>query len=213
MNIRDFLGRTSLFNAVHSDYSQSVNMLLKTGADVNVADDDGSTLLFQSLSWISTSRLNCYNLLMQEGVKANVTNNHGSSAVTWVLKNQESYTRYRITDDDQNKKEFLMLLLAAGETIDESMVTKVQDYLTPSAENNLKNICREIIRKHLLQLSQVNLFHRVPQLPLPRVMMSYLLHDVTLDHVPDPDEDPVLLDVETIQVHPFAKLFNLCEIM
>ena len=42
------------------------------------------------------------------------------------------------------------------------------------------NICRETISKHLLQMRDVNLFVRVPRLPLPRLMMSYLLYDVKL---------------------------------
>ena len=45
----------------------------------------------------------------------------------------------------------------------------------------LKNLCREVIRKQLLQMSPVNLFVRVPQLGLPAALEKYLLHDVSLD--------------------------------
>ena len=55
------------------------------------------------------------------------------------------------------------------------------DYVKLSAENSLKNICREATRNHLLSIDDVNLFVRVPQLPLPQLMMSFLLYDVTLD--------------------------------
>ena len=50
-------------------------------------------------------------------------------------------------------------------------------------EHSLKNICREAIRSHLLQMSEVNLFVRVPSLPLPKALQSYLLYDQALDDV------------------------------
>ena len=64
----------------------------------------------------------------------------------------------------------------ATEKVDEpKLVNGKPEYLKPSAELCVKNICRETIRKHLLQMSDVNLF------PLPQLMTSYLLYDVTLD--------------------------------
>ena len=90
-----------------------------------------------------------------------------------------------------------MLLLSAGEIVDtdrrmrllrlfnqndDKVPVEASEYLRSSAEISLMNICRETIRKHMLQMSQVNLFVRVPRLPLPRLMTSYLLYDVTLDH-------------------------------
>ena len=45
----------------------------------------------------------------------------------------------------------------------------------------LKNLCREVIRNHLLQMSAVNLFVRVPKLGLPAAVERYLLHDLSLD--------------------------------
>ena len=81
-----------------------------------------------------------------------------------------------------------MLFFAAGETVDESNIREVSEYLSLSAEISLMNICRETIRKHLLPMSDVNLFVRVPRLPLPRLMTSYLLYDVTLDYDEDNNE-------------------------
>ena len=52
---------------------------------------------------------------------------------------------------------------------------------------NLKHLCRETIRKHLLQLDpHENLFHRVPRLGLPALLQRYLLYNQTLD---DDDQD------------------------
>ena len=81
------------------------------------------------------------------------------------------------------------MLFAAGESVDQTKVKKVPHYLKPSAEIYLKNICRETNRKHLLQMNDVNLFVRVPQLGLPHLMTSYLLHDVTLDDEEEDNED------------------------
>ena len=65
--------------------------------------------------------------------------------------------------------------------MDEARVKKVTGYLKQSEGISLLNICRETIRKHLLQMSDVSLIYRVPKLGLPCLMTSYLLHDVTLE--------------------------------
>ena len=65
--------------------------------------------------------------------------------------------------------------------MDENRVIEVPDYLKPSVEIRLMNICREAIRKHLLQMSDVNLFSRIPKLGLPTMLSQYLLYDVFLD--------------------------------
>ena len=45
-------------------------------------------------------------------------------------------------------------------------------------ERCLKHLCRETIREHLLQMSQDNLFVRVPRLGLPKSLTGYLLYNV-----------------------------------
>ena len=45
----------------------------------------------------------------------------------------------------------------------------------------LKHICRRAIREHLLQMSRVNLFIRIPHLGLPASLARYLLYDVSLE--------------------------------
>ena len=75
----------------------------------------------------------------------------------------------------------MMLLFAAGENVDETKVEKVPYYLKQSKDISLINICRETIRKHLLQMSDVNLVHKVLRLSLPSLMTSYLLYDVAVE--------------------------------
>ena len=182
VNIRDNKGSTALFTAVQSVPSKSIELLLKAGADVNSTDTDGTTVLFLSPIWFSVRRLNCYKLLLNAGVKVNVRNNRGLNALTHFLvnlKKDQNYAKCKTTNDDELEKEFVMLLFAGGEIVDESKVKKVPGYLKQSEGISLLNICRETIRKHLLQMSDVSLFYRVPKLGLPRLMTSYLLHDVT----------------------------------
>ena len=182
VNIRDNKGRTALFTAVQAVSSQAIELLLKAGADVNSIDTDGKTVLFLSPIWFSVQRLNVYKLLLAQGVKVNIRNNHGFNALTHFLvdlENDQNYARCKTTNDDELEKEFVMLFFAAGETVDESKV-KAPHYLKLPADMNLMNICRETIRKHLLQMSDVSLIYRVPKLRLPHFMTSFLLYNVTL---------------------------------
>ena len=90
----------------------------------------------------------------------------------------------------------MMLLFAAGETVPKNathVVTEdkiggvntveipgfLQELLKP--ELNLMKICRREIREHLMKLSNVNLFVRIPQLGLPDPVQSFLLYHVSLD--------------------------------
>ena len=184
VNISDRKGRTAVHNAVHFVRSQCLNLLLKAGADVNTTDHEENTLLFLSPIWFSAKRLSCYKLVLHANVKVNVTNNHGFNALTDFLKRLEddqNYAKLKGATDAKLEEEFAKLLFAAGEKVDKSKVRKVPDYLKPSADSSLKNICRKGIRNHLLQINQMNLFQKVALLPLPQLMKSYLLYDVILD--------------------------------
>ena len=59
----------------------------------------------------------------------------------------------------------------------------------PEEEMSLMDLSRQCIRKHLLQMSPVNLFVRVPQLGLPTLLQEYLLFNVALDDDDDDDDD------------------------
>ena len=45
----------------------------------------------------------------------------------------------------------------------------------------LMHICRQTIREHLLQMSRVNLFVRVPHLGLPSLLAEFLLYDLSVE--------------------------------
>ena len=77
----------------------------------------------------------------------------------------------------QRKKELAMLLFAAGEKLNKNK-NSVPDYLEPPNEGiYLKHLCREAIRQHLLELSNINLFFRVAKLGLPPALSKYLLYE------------------------------------
>ena len=174
-----------LFYAVRRGSVQCLDLLLNSGADVNVTDDQGETVLFQGTYFTCNTRLlNGIKKMLQEEIKVNGTSHDGFNALTYFLK-KISERR----EEGNQLEELVMLLFAAGETVDKSKVETVPDYLKPSGEICLKNISRESIRKHLLQLSDVNLFARIPKLELPQLMTSYLLYDVSLDHDEEQSED------------------------
>ena len=57
----------------------------------------------------------------------------------------------------------------------------VRQYLQDDAPTLcLMHICRRTIREHLLQMSRVNLFVRVPHLGLRSLLTDFLLYDVSL---------------------------------
>ena len=106
---------------------------------------------------------------------------------------EQHITRYGINCRDEKT---LRALHAAGEVVEGDYVRTadcnepVPDYVQElnSPEGNLKDMSRRAIRKHLLELSPVNLFCKIPQLELPKLMEDYLLDGVTLD-INDEDEN------------------------
>ena len=86
-----------------------------------------------------------------------------------------------------------MLLYAAGETLDGPTVTGGPGSCVSNIEvpvcfkelrkkMDLKHLCREAIRKHLIDLNpHEHLFGRIPQLGLPLLVTDYMLYDCTLD--------------------------------
>ena len=70
-------------------------------------------------------------------------------------------------------KEVCLLLLAAGEKLDATTQFLIPDYLLfKDMQLNLKHLCREALRNHLLKLDpHTYLFDRVPRLGLPPLAM------------------------------------------
>ena len=130
-------------------------------------------------------------ILLQDGVNVNMpevvcTYSTCSKAVTVNKDGPKVLTKYLKTCGKRAEQKVVMLLYAAGETINKDQV-RVPDYL--QVKTSLKHLCREAIRKHLLQMDpHGNLFHRVPKLEIPLTLHNYLLYDQILDDGDDDDD-------------------------
>ena len=181
VNITDEEGKTALFDGVRKGSVKCIVLLLKAGADVNVTDDEGNTVLHQTMSSLTGIKK-----VLQAGIKINVRNNHGLNALTHLLLNfgknhscgRENFRKMWRT---VRGEKFAKLLFAAGETVDETNVETVPDYLRQPEDMNLMNICRAAIRKHLMQMDHVSLIYKIQRLGLPNLITSYLLYDVKVD--------------------------------
>ena len=184
VNIKSTSYGTALFFGVETGSVECVDLLLKAGADVNVTTDiKGNTVLHQTMRSLKGVKK-----VLQEGIKVNIRNEDGVNALTYLVGDfakDHLFSWEKVVP----KKEFARLLFVAGETTDETRVKEVPEYLRQPEDINLMNICRETIRKHLLQMSRMNLIYKIHRLGLPNLMASYLLYDVTLDEDTDTDGD------------------------
>ena len=119
----------------------------------------------------------CLRALLQADLQINRVNFVGRNALAEVLEHKH--------------KKASRLLFGIGETL-----PKVPEYMIPDflkfedLQLELKHICREAIRKHLLKLDlHSNLFNRIPRLGLPEVLNQYLLYEVSFDDDDDYDEE------------------------
>ena len=166
VNAKDLNNGTALGEALH-DYWRKAEVaivLVEAGADVN---NDGKTALFAIMEYGS---LQSVRTILSAGLKINV--------LDYTMGDIVETLRY-----DKNE-DVLDLLFAAGE--DYPKYLHFPQDLLPESEINLKHLCREAIRKHLLKLDpHTHLFGRVPRLGLPSIISDYLLYNQTLDHVDD----------------------------
>ena len=161
-------------------------MLTKAGADVNRKSAIGSTALMEA----GTRRMKCakrnIQLLLFEGARVNIFNSWNQNALLY-----HSVLREKFCKSNEDQSDFCaicLLLFAAGESTDVS--PDGRPHLPLQTAINLKHLCREAIRKHLLKIDpHGNLFGRVPRLGLPTPLTSYLLYDATLDEDEEENED------------------------
>ena len=196
---------TALIQAARYDWHRCVDLLIQAGADVNAADFVNNTVLMSAVGdsedlfaptfnerdpfSLGTSRIKSVQLLLAAGADVNRTNVHGQTALY--------FHRHRGVFQD---KDIPMLLIAAGEKLDETNVT-IEDVLDALYETGqelyLKHMCRETIREHLIQCNpHLNLFLRIPKLGLPSLLTRYLLYDMALDteYADDDNNDDVYAD-------------------
>ena len=196
-------GKTPLHGTLLVVQQAAFNVLMELGADVNIADKTGVTPMMlaarfyfhvQDMIWkgcrkgeVVTRKNECINRicrLFKAGAEIGHVDHLGRNSL------QVSFQPVQ-----KEVKEIQMLLYAAGETLDGLtvcaddlcyggvIVTNIPKYFTELKKNlDLKHLCREAIRKHLIDLDpNEHLFGRIPQLGLPSILTEYLLHDCSLD--------------------------------
>ncbi|MCG8565375.1 MAG: ankyrin repeat domain-containing protein [Desulfobacterales bacterium] len=100
--IRDKIGRQPLSRAVCYEGFGKLDLLLKSGADVNAVDDSGNSVLHHtaSNSYADTTELKYY---VDHGGKINAGNQDGDTPFIIAIKNQcWSHVRYLINVSDVN---------------------------------------------------------------------------------------------------------------
>ena len=187
------VGTSALMTAIRLDKRGAFDQLLKAGADVNLVSNRGHTALV-----IASLEGNVYMAkhLLKANCRVNKITGMTQNALIHHLKHMlpkfMDYGRPHPKYRKPQNKDFSGLLFAAGEMLDDEELNEMlQDVLHLKDEKmQLKHICREAIRKHLLDLDpHRHLFDRIPRLGLPEVMNQYLLHYASLDDDNDVTDD------------------------
>ena len=177
VNINDYYTCSSIINAARGGHISCVKILIEAGAHVNTCQ-------------LGRLNLKALHTLLAAGMKINQPTRLGPNALTRMIQreNVEVIYSWSISEEEQ----IIGILHAAGESVDTTVLEnpdcrrkiflKFPDFLNFCVNINLKSICRETIRKHLLQMSQVNLFYRVPRLGLPAALRKYLLYNVSINN-------------------------------
>ena len=170
-----------LMAAVANVLPGTTKLLIEAGADVNMLDSDGSTLLMCACNVnpyaFDPESNSCIKLVLKAGAHVNQKDSRGLCLLE-VLEEGEAQSMER-----------LMLLLAAGETTHDATLNVVDgdgdtvemNIVDIKQLSTLKGLSRETIRKHLLQIDPINLFCRIPQLQLPDLITAYLLYNVSVE--------------------------------
>lgn len=142
--------------------------LIKAGVDVN-AKGIGITPLMKETAHVKC-KIGVVRLFLEAEAHINIFDNNGFNALT-----------YNALYLDNINKDIFMLLLAAGDRPDPpekwllDFMNKT-NHLLQEKKQNLQHRCRETIRAHLLKFNNINLFCKVPKLPLPSKLKNYLLY-------------------------------------
>ena len=166
--------------AVFHGHAKSVELLLQAGANVNRTDRGQKTALHR------VKNVQCLCLLLKARAHVNMK---PVNALEYKIANKPT-------------KDVCMMMFAAGERLKYTTVVithatgredeaQVPDYLLfKDVKFHLKHLCREKIRKHLLDMDpHTNMFLRVPHLPLPNLLINYLLYNLFLETDSDNDDD------------------------
>ena len=200
-------GITAVMMASYHCHYKCINILLAAGAHVNMTHKDGGNALLLLCCYKSDDQdeyveysnrySKCIRSLLKAGIHINkFDQSEGKNALGTALTNrwwiQEEAEE--IPEEAQFKNMAILLLYAAGETLEGTDELKIPEVLKFEDEKlSLKHMCREAIRQHLLKLDpQQHLFSSIPELGLPSALSKYLLFNLSLDTNDIGDKEYVL---------------------
>ena len=205
VNIADNNGLSPIIAAACCGNVKLVELLIQAGADVNIRTIANcgvpcweSNLYYQLLPGTTAllaaalfrHSLNTFKALLKSGARVNVRAQPQLNALETTFSTDDCYSTGVLPPEDA-----VSLLHAAGETTDGTSFYELDWFgrtarfkidfpkylLQRLSTDTLKDVCREAIRKHLLDINQhLNLFMRIPQLGLPTRLTNYLLFDEDL---------------------------------
>ena len=164
VNARNRKGYAAIHYASERNYKDCLDLLLQAGADVNAVDNSGSTALHYAAfrgDYIFVKKLLC------AGADVNI-----KDAKTNTALHQAS---------SRNHNKCATLLISAGAEVNFFDATGIKNE-DEEFELSLMDLSREAVRSHLLQVNQHgNLLQTIPQLPLPNLVIEYLLYNVSIN--------------------------------
>ena len=209
--LNDKNGETILMVASRLGYDKAVEVLIRKGADVNSVDEEGNTALIlstrqephvivceciQSRELGLINHFRCVSLLLRAGAHINKYNKYNINAICENLHWFDGGIHHKRAPH-KPEAEVYTLLYAAGEMVPDGATSKGKMLLNTverakrlyyvlfaTMRFDLRHLCRERIRKHLLTLDpHTHLFGRVSMLGLPKPLTEYLLFRMSLSGV------------------------------
>ena len=181
VNSLDTNSQSPLMLAASNKSLLSVKLLLQAGAEVRLTDKVGCNALHCSVI------KHVHGATKSKVVTEIVRLLHAAGERRKVATSERSLPKplgrpgpRRLIGLD--RKNLLMSVLSEPKIDPEQLSGIVRQYLQDDEPTLcLMHICRQTIREHLLQMSRVNLFVRVPHLGLPSLLAEFLLYDVSLE--------------------------------